>query len=99
MLHSHRVPTFLLHTTVLCPDKKLSWFDDEQAIVVESLVQQQWSDAYENFSHAEEPSRPDSPPTEVCHFSPTVYLVELTQNTGPFKVALGPAGLATTSRN
>ena len=37
----------------MCPDKKLEWFDPDQAMAVEQLVQQRWSDMYKMSLQAE----------------------------------------------
>lgn len=52
----------------MCPDKKLTWFDDEQAKVVEELVRQRWSDTYETFSCVEASLQPDGSPVKVYRF-------------------------------
>jgi hypothetical protein len=51
--------------TVMCPDKKLAWFDDEQAETAEELVRQRWLDTYESFSHAEASPQPAGSPVKV----------------------------------
>ena len=83
----------------MCPDKKLSWFDDEQAVMAENLVRQRWSETYEKFSQIEEPSQPNGSPIEVRCFSSSVYAT-LKQNAGAFEVALSLAEpAATTARS
>ena len=52
---------------VMCPDKKLEWFDPDQAAVVDQLVQQWWSDTYKSSPHAEVSSQPDGSPVKVCY--------------------------------
>ena len=53
----------------MCPDKKLEWFNGEQAAVAENLVRQRWLDTYERFSQAEESSEPNGSPIKVrCIF-------------------------------
>ena len=52
----------------MCLDKKLGWFDHEQATVAEQLVQQRWSETYKNTSQAEENgSQLNSSPVKVRH--------------------------------
>jgi len=50
----------------MCPDKKLQWFDPDQATVVEQLVQQWWSDLYETSPDTEVLLHPDGSPIKVC---------------------------------
>ena len=63
-------------TTALCPYKKLTWFDEEEALTVEQLVRQRWSETYEKFLHTEELLQPDGSPIKVhcvhsiCSHSP-----------------------------
>lgn len=52
----------------MCPDKKLTWFDDEQATVAAELVRQRWSDSYEAFSDVEASSHYNGSPIKVYHF-------------------------------
>jgi len=52
----------------MCPDKKLEWFDPDQAVVVEQLVQQWWSDSYEMPPCTETLLHPDGSPIKVCEF-------------------------------
>lgn len=49
----------------MCPDKKLEWFDPDQAAVVEQLVRQRWSDSYEMPPHTEVLLHPDGSPIKV----------------------------------
>ena len=79
----------------MCPDKKLAWFDDEQAVIAEMLVWQWWLDTYEKFSQAEELSQPSSSHTEVCYFL-KLFVQPLKWNTGAFKVAFSLAEPAPT---
>ena len=51
----------------MCPDKKLEWFDPDQAAVVDQLVRQRWSDTYKSSPHAEVSSQPDGSPVKVCY--------------------------------
>jgi len=56
----------------MCPDKKLGWFDHEQAISAEQLVRERWSETYENISQAEEhPLQPGGSPVKVRY--PSVW--------------------------
>jgi hypothetical protein len=48
----------------MCPDKKLEWFDPDQATEVEQLVQQRWLDTYKT---SESSSQPDSSPIKVYY--------------------------------
>ena len=79
----------------MCPDKKLAWFDDEQAVTAEMLVRQRWSDTYEKFSQAEELSQPSSSHTEVRYFL-KLFVQPLKWNTGAFEVAFSSAEPAPT---
>ena len=58
-------PSF--RAAVMCPDKKLKWFDDEGATVADQLVRQRWSDTYEKISDAGVSSQPDGSPAKVFH--------------------------------
>lgn len=53
--------------TVMCPDKKLTWFNDEGATVAEQLVQQRWSDTYEKLPDADTSPQSNSSPIKVCY--------------------------------
>ena len=73
--------------TVMCPDKKLTWFNDNDATAAEELVRQRWSETYERNSDAEVPSHSGSSPVKVCcvHFGCSRGSKP---NPGTFKVAL-----------
>lgn len=74
-------------TTVLCPDKKLTWFDEEEALTAEQLVRQRWPETYEFFSYAETMLQPDSSPAKVCRiYRNCSHGSE--SNPGAFEVAL-----------
>ena len=49
----------------MCPDKKLTWFDDEKVATVEQHVRERWSDTYERFSDVEAPLQPEGSPIKV----------------------------------
>ena len=55
------------HIAVMCPNKKLGWFDIEEAAEVEELVRQRWLETYE-ISDREVLPQPNSSPIKVCHF-------------------------------
>ncbi|KAF9792013.1 hypothetical protein BJ322DRAFT_997777, partial [Thelephora terrestris] len=52
---------------VMCPDKKLTWFNEEEATVAEKLVRQRWVDTYEKFSLAEALLQANGSPVKVCY--------------------------------
>jgi hypothetical protein len=51
----------------MCPDKKLTWFNEEEATVAEKLVRQRWVDTYEKFSLAEVSLQANGSPVKVCY--------------------------------
>jgi len=53
--------------TVMCPEKKLTWFDDEEAVLVEELVRKWWSEKYEKFSPPDSMLNFDGSPVKVCY--------------------------------
>ena len=59
----------------MCPDKKLSWFDDEEAATAEQVTQQWWSETYERLSDADDPSQPHGSPVKVHAFTPVTSMV------------------------
>jgi len=63
-------------TAVMCPDKKLTWFDGEDVTAAEQFVRQRWSETYEGFSDVELSSHPSGSPVKVCciYFSARVIL-------------------------
>jgi len=77
---------FSSRTTVMCPDKKLTWFDDKDAMSAEWFVQQRWSETYEGFSDTEALSQPGGSPVKVCctYFS---CLGSSKQNPGTLEMA------------
>ena len=64
--HVPKLFTLLFFTAAMRPDKKLTWFDDEDVIIVEQLVWQRWSDTHEAFAEAS--LHPNGPPIKVCCF-------------------------------
>jgi len=71
---------------VMCPDKKLTWFDNEQVAAVEQLVRQRWLDTYKKLPPVDISSNPDGSPVKV-HSSRLCHLILLTQNSVTLKVA------------
>ena len=49
----------------MCPDKKLEWFDPDQAMAVEQLVRQRWSDTYKMSLQAETSLQLNGSPIKV----------------------------------
>ena len=71
----------------MCPDKKLEWFDLDQAVVAEQLVRERWSDTYETSLGAEASLRPDSSPVKVCYLYSLSTRANLKTNVATLKMA------------
>lgn len=58
----------------MCLDKKLGWFNDEEAAMAEQAVRQRWSETYEKLSDVDESSQPHGSPVKVCVFTPVTRM-------------------------